>query len=762
MEIEKKIEWLKPERIWKLCGEYKNIFGINRMLIVGIGKNGTDCVLRCKHLTQCRFGSDTNKMRYLAIGEQKMLDSADCFGSALAADEKLPIIPEEAIYKYLNNPAKLPQYAQGWFDEGLKNYSPATPTYGLTKRQCGRVALFHNIKPLLKRLGESISAFSGSERSLEIVVVGNMGDAFFGGMFIDLAYIIRSLFEDASYPIRLSAYMFAGDTAALFESDQRDLGNYYANTIITKNELDRFQLHKTPFSQRYSSSFEVSSEKPPFNFCFIAMAEDSYALTLSKAAEKILSRMSVLFTKDDDAERIMSYNMLKKNASHDFRYLSYDVGVTEVPVGKLLSYLSVRVFTVFNHLLNKNSVGQSKLGQYSSKVTPNAMYLASKAGAIPQLDFDERTNPTFSARALRISSSGSQNYVAEWLDSLAALTAEGAKICVKEITDEIISQCEEAKSDLSKGPFYSIEIVKKCLGSLRVAIAKIKTETDDMREQVERSKGLCGAAYMKIKTSALFVNKAAEQYISELKDYAEYSSTLRTGKTLVDFYQNVYDILNDYLENTLSKKAEIFEKIAMNRSSIIDDLFDSGSESCVKDAFSLSDAAVREKLDSMVEKLSEEELSKAFKTSHILELPDDDETALAQEMVRIVTKLFQSLFSMNYSEMCGFFGVDNAIGSGIEGCIETAQANAPVDDSFSLNRIICPKNTENKEIAALHSVYKGISYIWNASVLNYTCVVTQIKGGVRLEKFEDYGQWENMHYAYVNDSLKKHGIHIFN
>ena len=54
-----------------------------------------------------------------------------------------------------------------------------------------------------------------------------------------------------------------------------------------------------------------------------------------------------------------------------------------------------------------------------------------------------------------------------------------------------------------------------------------------------------------------------------------------------------------------------------------------------------------------------------------------------------------------------------------------------------------------------------MGYIWNGSVLGTAAVVTQIKGDVKLESFNDYQQWENMHYAYINDSLKKHGIHIF-
>ena len=760
MEIEKQIEWLKPERIEKLCDTEKSIFGINRMLIIGIGKNGVDCVLRCKHITERRFGTDTTKMRYLGIGESRLLDEAECFGSRLADDEKLSIVPEDSIYKYLNNPARLPQYALSWFDSGLKNYSPATPSYGLTKRQCGRVALFHYIKPLFKRIGESINAFSGTDRSLEIIITGNLGDAFFGGMFIDLAYILRSLFDGSSYPFKINAMLFAGDTAELFESDQRELGNYYANTIIAKNELDMFQMRKSRFSQRYSASFEVNSDKPPFSSCFIVQADKNYGRTLSGAAEKILSRMAVLFSKDDDAERIMSYNMLKPNESHDFRYLAFDAQVREVPVGKLLSYLSVKVFTLFNRMLNKNSVGQNRLGQYASLVTPNALYLASKAGTIPKLEFDEKVNPTFSPRALKISSDGSMNYIEDWLNKVVELTNEGAEICLPEITEQVISECDNAKNDLSKGPFYSIEIIKKCLSELRVAMAKIKSDADDMKDQIERSRSLCNNAYMKVKTSALFAGKAAEQYIEELKDFSEYSREYRTSDTLLKMYRQMYDKFSDYLENTLNKKAELFEKIAVNRAAIIDRLTEERDDTVVHDAFSMADPAVREKLDTLVAELSEEALAKSFKKSHLLELPDD-ETALAREMSGIVCTLFRNLFGMKYNEMCAFFGTENAIGSGLESCLNDADVTAPVTDNFPLSRVICPKSTDMKQIAPLRTVHRSINYIWNASVLNYTAEVVQIKGGVNLEGFKDYEKWENMRYAYVNDSLKKHGIHIF-
>lgn len=762
MEIEKKIAWLMPERVMKLTDKFKSLFGINRLFVIGLGKNGVDCALRCKHITEKRFGTDDKKVRFLGIAEDKYLESASCEGTALSAIECIPVVPEEAIYKYLNNPARLPQYATEWFDSGLKNYSPATPVYGLTKRQCGRVALFHNIKSIIHSIGEAMSAFAGSDKSLEIILTGNMGDVFFGGMFIDMAYILKKLFSDVPYPVKVNCYMFAPDTAVMFEDDQREQGNYFANTILTKNELDKFQCMKKPFVQKYTSSFEVNSDKPPFNACFIAAAEKNYEYTLDSAAEKILNRMEILFTKDDDAERIMAYNMLRSNDSHDFRYLSYGVQVCEIPLGKIMSYLCIKVFTLINHELNKNNVGEMLLGHYSSIATPDERFLAQKGGDLPALDFDERINPAFSTRALKISSDSADEYVDTWLKRIMASTEKGAAICLEEISSSIIKVCEEAKSDFSKGPFYAEELIRKCLHQLRVSSAKITADMDDLSDQVERSKNLARTAYMKVKTSPLFVGKAVEQYLYELREYANSNCKLKTGSTLVQFYGDLSDKLTEYLENDLHKTAEAFENIAVNRKAIFEEITRDDSDiSCAFDAISLTDKQVTDKLDKLVEEVPADLLSKAFVQSGILELPPEDETALAKAVVNIVLKCFSSFLSKSFSEFCEFFGKKDIIRFSVDKCIERVNVCAPVGDDFDLNRVICPKSTKQDDIAELRAKYNGMHYIWNGSVMNMSTSVSRIMADVQLDKFPDYVQWENMHYAYVNDSLKKHGIHIF-
>ena len=760
MEAEKIIEWLKPERIQKLYTKHKNSFGVNRLLIIGAGRNGIDCALHCKHLVERRFGSNDKKVRYIGIGDGKMLDEADWEGTVFTADETVRIVPEEAIYPCLNAPEKMPDYIRSWFDEGLKNYSPAMPIYGLSKRQCGRVALFNCIKRLTKIISKCVSAFEGSDMSLEVIITGNLGDVFFGGMFIDLAYIVKALFVGAQYPVKINGYIFCPDTAELIEKESRELGNYYGNTIIAKNELDRFQYGKKHFSQRYSDSFEVSSDKPPFAVCFIAAAEKSYAYTMSVAAEKIVSRMEILFTKDDDAESILSYNMLSSDESHEFRYLSCGAAAVELPLGKILSYLSVKVFTLLNQQLNRNSVGQMRLGLYGSKVTPDAKYLAAKAGRIPEVEFDEQKNPAFSMKELKSDFEKPIHEIEKWLDETVELTRQGADMCVENIVSEIINECEASKADINRGPFYAVEIIKKCLSELRVAIAKEDFEVSDMEEQCQRSQNLMKGAYRKLRTAVVFAGKSMEQYIYEIKDYAEYNRRLRTGGIVLDFYKRIYGKLDEYYKTELSKATQPFELITMNRGSILEGINAENEDSCIAEAFPFSE--ITEKLDKIIgEQLTEDRFSIAFKDCDILKA-SDEEAGLARETVKVVGRMFDYLLGLNFSGMCEFFGVEYSVGDIIERCMRNSAVSAKVTDKTSVSRIVCPKETRQGDIAELRASYNGMSYIWNSSVLGREAAVTQVAGGVKLESFKGYELWENMRYAYVNDSLKKHGIHIFN
>lgn len=759
MDNEKLIDWLKPDRIMKLYAGRKTRFGTKRLYVVGIGKNGTECLMRCKHIAENRYKTDDSRIRFLAVGEDKMLDAAEFCGSVLRDAEKLRIVPDDAIYKYLNAPERLPETALSWFDTGLKNYTPAKPAYGLQKRQCGRVALFHYFNDLLKIFGDAISAFSDSTAPLDIVVVGNMGDAFFGGMVVDMGYILKSLFETAKYPVKVTAHMFAGDTSKLFEKDSRELGNYYANTIVTKAELDSFQCRKTRFSQKYTQSFAVNTDKPPFSACYINAAESTYEATLEAASLKILSECEITYLRDDDADKIMSYNMLGKE--HSFRYLACDTAVNEIPMGRIMSYLSVKLFMSFNSMLNKNSVSSMEMGKLIGKLTPNAEFLAAKAGELPKLEYDEEKNPLFGVKSLKNGMEASRRYVGDNVDKFAELCQKGADIVLPAVFDEVVSVCEEAKTNFDKGPFYAVEVVRKSLAELRSAIAKIKVEIEDIGETMAREERMVKVSYKKIKNSPAFIaSRMTGEYIAWLDEWGEYKKTEVTLDIVKRFYETLYAKIDEYYRVNLLKSAEMFEKIPVNREEIL-----TGASPYegfgVTEAFDIFTPGIKSALDKMVDALPESTRLMAFKRSDLMNADNGDEMHFPRELVHIAQSCFASFFDQSYDEFCRFFGVEMSEAAALGECLGRAAVKTPASDEPALTRIICPKDAPAGELAPLRAVHKGISNIWNDSAADRMVSVVQIKGNVTLNGFKGYEQWENMRYAYVNDSLKKHGIHIF-
>lgn len=757
MDIQKQVEWLKPDRIMKLYDGEKSMLGMNRLLIIGVGKNGTDCLMRAKHIAENRFNPRNDKLRFLAFGEEDYLDGAEYRGSVLREDEKIAVNPEKAIYQYLDDPDLLPPQAREWFDMGLKNYSPNAPKYGLQKRQGGRIALFHCIEPLLARLDELSALFSKSENPLEISVVGNLGDAFFGGTVVDFGYILAEFFKNATFPVKINSLMFAGDTAQLFENDARDLANYYANTILTKGELDVFQSRKAKFSQKYTEKFAVLSEKPPYNACYIASAEKSYGLTLEAAAEKLLSAGEFIYKTDDDADRVVSYNMLGQSGQHAFRYLAYGVSGMEIPLGKIVSYLCVKLFADLCGYLKQNSAVQMQLGLLVSRVTPDAMLLASRAGTVPKIEYDEKYNPLFTIKSLKKGAEASKNHITEKIEEYAELVKKGAEEVLPQAVGEVEKACDDALGDFEKGPFCAEEIIRACLSKLKTLISRTKGVKEDADEQIVREERLLQSDYRKLRgTPAIMAGNAARLYISSLSEYAECLKVQKTADTMLDFYEKAFDKLKDYSDNALSEKVKIFSINAAKFLSGIEDT----EETFVKEAFCVNSPEILKKLDKLVADVPEETKTQAFKKMKMLDA-GESEAVFAAEIVNLAAKCFGGFLLMGYNDFCEYFGVQGSVKDALQSCFDSVCVKTPTLDEEPLTRVLCPKNIRQNDVQPLKSTRQGINYIWNVSPLFNAAIVVQIKGGVKIDEFRDYNQWENMRYAYVNDSLKKHGIHIF-
>lgn len=762
MTVNERAAWLLPKNIMKLCDSYKCTGALKRLFVIGIGEDGTEILSECKKIAEDFFADDKSRLRFLAVGTAeytgKTVDGIPVFEES----ERLTVDPEESIYPYMNDRGRLTEQEAEWFDEGLTNYTENKPVYGLKKRQGARIALFHYLDKLTEQFQSAFDMFAKSLVPVEIVITGNLGDAFFGGMFIDMAYILRHIFALAKYPVNVSAYMTAADVALLKGLEGRNLAIVYANTVVSKHELDLFQLKRSAFMQKYSEELVVSSDKPPFTVCCINAAEESARLTAASAANKIMSGYIAVYEHFDDAERLCSYNMLSPGHDHKFRFIASGFAANIIPFSKILSYLSLKMLTEFNKYLNRNSIGEMELGRLAGKATPDAKLVASKVGDIPQFVYDENLNPIFSVRSLKRGTAASKNYVIERAEQINRLCADNADSFSKQLFGEIKDECEKLRNNPKKGPCCAAEAVRRCLKTLDKTIEKHKKIVEEVETDIPIEEKILEDNYSKLCFSPFSagVRKAADAYIENIKKYADHKITSLSFKSMDKIYNKLYVLFNDYLVEDLGKDLGIFDAAEKILDSP-EEYYAPESGSNMREVFSVTDPEIREKLDEMSEGLSESAKSAAFRKVNMKNFFGGDPRESAAEIVKMTKKAFGGFFDKSFNEYCKFFGLDTTIEDALRECVERVDVHTPTDDETPVTRIICPDNISRECMESLGLPDNELITIKNGSTMRTAVVVTQIKGGVRLEKFKDYEQWENMCYAYVNDSLKKHGIHIF-
>ncbi len=754
--MDERMEWFMPNRIMKTIHDFKSPVGGSRLFIIGIGMNGVDIALRCKDFAEnfCDFDSQT--IRFLGIDLAENLRSSEYCGSKLLDTERIEIDPEEAIYPYLNAPERLPESAREWFDEGLFNYTQKTPIYGKSKRQCARLCVFHYIDKIMNEFKCAHTDFSKGKKPLEIMLVGNLGDPFFGGMAIDIAYIARSVFGSVSYSARICAHMLAADTAPLQGLSGRDLAAFYANTVVTKSELDSFQSKRCRFTQTYSPKVALQCDSSPFSICSIYAAESTYDLTADKVAVRIMSDFSVPYTQDGDVDKKLTNNMLHRDKKRRFNYITGESIFNTIPIAKIFCYLSLKIFVGLDSYLCKNTMDEMELGLLKGKVCPDALILASKAGNVPKFEFDEIINPLFSFESLRRGCNASMKYVTDRLETIQTLCESASEAYLQELFDHVKKICEDAVFDIKKGPRYAEGIVKGCLKALRERSDKIRSSLGEIDENVSRAEANLKAFHRKLKAPGFIAKKAVEPYIDKLNEFTELKRAQLTGWIMITFYDRLWQSLDEYASEDLCKMTNIFDnaKMLLDSDEILKNPPQNGF---VHEIFDPSTEKTREILDRVVSNLSADREEMLFKHIILQTLYWGDSAAVAKEISKIAVMCFSELFSKGINELNDEFGEGNTLTNVLADCVDSVLITTPTDDEQAITRIVLPKEYENCNYSELD----GEETLVNVSTMRNAAFVTQLKSGVRLDKFRDYEQWENMRYAYVNDSLKRQGIHIF-
>ena len=354
-------------------------------LIIGIGGTGIDALLRLKYMINRRFKLPDNFMtkqkkqkpdniEFLAF-ETNEHDKKKYMGIGLDPHQELVLLANAGIASILNNPSTMPDYIREWLSPELTITDGTKGASG--NRQAGRLLLFEKINTAIDAISGKIRNLRmDQENKLLVFILTGLSGGTGGGMFLDIAYIIRGLMErdfgnKGIDKVEINGYLFMPD----IHMAGNNL-NVYTEEYIQRNgyaalkELDYWMnLEERPgerFRQRYGTRLTVNSGLAPFNLCHLisgtnidgVFMKGAYDYCLNVTAENIVNFLAQEEKTSEGEFAIQDYynNLLSNIATmksslpaglhHQANFIYNIIGASSaaLPTLEISAYLACRLF----------------------------------------------------------------------------------------------------------------------------------------------------------------------------------------------------------------------------------------------------------------------------------------------------------------------------------------------------------------------------------------------------------------------------------
>ncbi|MFQ6097967.1 MAG: tubulin-like doman-containing protein, partial [Armatimonadota bacterium] len=288
--------------------------GMKRSIIIGLGGTGMEVVMRLRGqlLEHYRDFDDIPIVRFLVIdtdtGYELTERSLIRPSTQLGEDERIDAIVADPRPIYTGIERGAHPYIGEWFSlEQLRGITNIQDGAGQV-RQLGRLCLYHKyneIKARLIKIRESLTMVDCADYMREhhdveidpgvnIYIVGSLAGGTGGGMFLDMAYIVKHLFPTSNaQPRRVVGYLimpqaFAGLGDRIEANGYASLKelNYHS---YTGDPTDRqFPLFGRPrFQAQYSESDadRIGDEglEPPFDYTYLVSNSTAQGIKLKRS-----------------------------------------------------------------------------------------------------------------------------------------------------------------------------------------------------------------------------------------------------------------------------------------------------------------------------------------------------------------------------------------------------------------------------------------------------------------------------------------------
>lgn len=362
-----------------LIGESQLLEPARRALFIGIGGTGNHALRRLKRIIHQRYKKIKESFAFIGIDTDLSSPKEDKDYMLLDESEKIKLTANEDYF----DPKKrdrISDHIREWLNDDVM-YAVKGDGAG-AKRAVARALLFNSASEVANRFENIINNIrKGDDGSrIDVYILTGIGGGTGSGTLLDIAYMLRKILGGVSHT--LYGFIFMPDInnsdASLPRATKESI---VPNAFASLKELDywmNIQSRDDIFVQKYSSNFEVSEKKPPFDYCWPMTATNAAGLYIKDALNQASTVAAeiicawIAFKEDgtsrdnfveafasnvDDYRRtfLSNFNGERKDASRPvcFDYTICGASVAKLPVAAINTYLACVLFRKFSALYDR-------------------------------------------------------------------------------------------------------------------------------------------------------------------------------------------------------------------------------------------------------------------------------------------------------------------------------------------------------------------------------------------------------------------------
>ena len=357
------------------------------VLVIGLGGTGTDALINLKYQVNRRFKLPEKQQKpanieFLSL-ETNEHDKKRYRGITLDPATEVALLSNPGIGSILNNRSTLPEYIKSWLSPNLTITDGTKGASG--NRQAGRLLLFEKLNTVIDAIENKIRNLRmDQENKLLVFILSGLSGGTGGGMFLDIAYIVRGIMEreygaKGVDKVETMGYLFTPDVNLSGNNLNIHTEEYIQrNGYAALKELDFFmniQERGQRFTQKYGTRLDVNSGLAPFNLCHLisatnldgVMPKGAYDYCMNVTAENIVNFLALEEKENGQEFAIQDYysnllsniSTMKTNLPNhlphmaNFTYNIIGASAAVTPTGEINACLAHGIFKALAPMFNK-------------------------------------------------------------------------------------------------------------------------------------------------------------------------------------------------------------------------------------------------------------------------------------------------------------------------------------------------------------------------------------------------------------------------